>query len=193
MSMDNFGMPAVEPEIVGQRRGWWSRNWLWFVPTVFLASIIICCGCLTGGFFFAVNKMVGMEFARLGLEKIDANEQVRAELGQPIAFVRWPPPTINVNFENNRGNADLRGEIEGPKGRAKVHIQARLDGDKWGLVVLEVWLPSGEKVSLADEIEGVEDAPPFEGAAPHGDTPPPDAPPPSIDMPMPDVQVPGGA
>ncbi|NLF08299.1 MAG: hypothetical protein GX594_10010 [Pirellulaceae bacterium] len=189
MSMDNFGMPAVEPEVVGQRRGWWSRNWLWFVPTVFLLLIIFCCGCPVGFFFYRYRELLDKPYVLDALRKVHKNEQIRKEIGNPIIISLMPPPTI---VESDR-NADLRGELQGPEGKAKVHVQARKMNDKWGLVVLEVWLPSGEKVSLADEIEGVEDAPPFEGAAPPGEMPPPDAPPPSIDMPMPDVQVPGGA
>ena len=182
MSTDNFGMPAAEPEVVEKQRGWWSRNWLWFVPTVFLGSAILCCGCFTGIFFIGVNKLIGLEFCQMGLEKIEANEQVQEELGSPVTVVTWPPPTITANINNDQGNGDLRGEIEGPKGRAKVHIQARLTNGKWGLVVLEVWLPSGEKLSLAGEIEGVEDAPPFD-ANPPGENAVPKGPPPKIDMP----------
>lgn len=179
MSMDDFGMPAVEPQVVEKRRGWWSRNWLWFVPTVFLLLIIFCCGCPVGFFFYKYSELLDKPYVLDALREVQKNEQVREEIGSPVIISLMPPPTI---VEDDR-NADLRGELQGPEGKAKVHVQARKINDTWGLVVLEVILPSGEKLSLAEGIEGLEDALPFDGTKPEGETPKSDGPPPMIDMP----------
>ena len=48
MNMDNLDQGTLGPNVPEfgppVQRGWWSRNWLWFVPTLLLAMIVLCCG-----------------------------------------------------------------------------------------------------------------------------------------------------
>jgi hypothetical protein len=166
LDRDVQGLPPQE-----KKRGWWSRNWLWFVPTLLLTLIILCCGCPVGigylVFSKALDEMYKLPVFQEGMKKIEADPQVKKEIGEPIVIVRWPPPSFRIDQTDGRGEADVRWEIDGSKGRAKAHLTARLTGDKWETIVLEVVLPSGKKVSLLTEGEGEGKAPLFEGTKPN--------------------------
>lgn len=187
MSMDKFDLQALDKDLQEfgrqqKQRGWWSRNWLWFVPTLLLSTVVVCCGCLGGVFYFVVNAVYEQEMFKDAMAKIEANDVLQKELGQPITFVRWPPPAFSMNQTNGSGEADIRWEIEGPKGHANAHVHARLTGDRWETVILEVVLPNGKKVSLAAE-DGGDNAPIFVTPKP-GDTKPEDTgPAPEINLP----------
>ncbi|MBN1395167.1 MAG: hypothetical protein JW959_09100 [Pirellulales bacterium] len=178
--------PAADREPaapIRKRRGWWSRNWLWFVPVLLAALIVFAAGWAYWSFF---GRVYCLTEYRTAMEKIVGSEQLRAELGAPIEAAGWPPPSYRFD-ERER---DVRWNVAGPNGRAKAHVLAKLMRGKWEFVILEVALPNGEKVSLVEELGGMAPPPPFQGAPPASDQPKTDAPPPVIDMPTPDVQVP---
>jgi hypothetical protein len=186
MNMDNLDQGILDPNLQQfeppKQRGWWSRNWLWFVPTLLLGCVIVCCGCLGGGVYLAYRSFP-FEVFTMAMEKIDADEALRQELGQPIA----PVMTRAMSFRKETREADIRWEIEGPKGRAKAHVTARKEGDRWDLIVLEVTLASGKKISIAQE--GGDVAPPFKGA-PAETKPEDNSPPPEINLPAPPGDMP---
>jgi hypothetical protein len=187
MSMNPMDLESLDkgfPPSAPPPRGWWSRNWLWFVPTVLLTLVILCCGCPLGIAFWLFNKVYDLEVFQTAMQKIEADDGLRRELGQPIAIVRWPPPAFSIEERNGRGEADIRWEIEGPKGRGKAHVQARLTGERWETVRLEVVLANGKKISLA-EADGANEAPPFEGPKPETEKSDAAAPAPEINLPIP--------
>jgi hypothetical protein len=181
---DAQGFPPQE-----KQRGWWSRNWLWFVPTLLLTLIILCCGCPAGiiywGFNKALDEVYKLPVFQEAMKTIETDPQVKKEIGEPIVIVRCPPPSFRIEQGDGRGEADVRWEIDGSKGRAKAHLTARLTGDKWETVILEVVLPSGKKVSLLTEGEGEDKAPLFEGAKPNPMPTENNKPGPEIKMPIP--------
>lgn len=174
------GFPSQE-----KQRGWWSRNWLWFVPTSLLGFIVLCCGCPLGIGVWFLNQVYNLDVYKMSMQRIEADAGLRKELGQPITTVAWPPPSFRVELQNDRGEADIRWDLEGPKGRAKAHVTARLAADKWELVILEVTLTNGKKVSLLAEDEGADKAPLFEGAKPNAKPIENNKPAPEINMPIP--------
>jgi len=93
-----------------------------------------------------------------------------------------------MSFRKEAREADIRWEIEGPKGRAKAHVAARKEGDRWDLVVLEVTLADGKKISIAQE-GGSNDAPKFE-SKPAETKPEDNSPPPDINLPAPPGDMP---
>jgi hypothetical protein len=181
MNTDDLGQsPALEPLPEKQRRrGWWSRNWLWFVPTVLLVFIVLCCGCPVGIFGVAYNK-VFEQVTSQAMPKIEANERLRQELGEPITSAFWPLPA----FQLEERDMDVRWNIQGPKGEAKAHMKARLMKDRWETVILEVVLADGKKVPL----EGEGDAPPFD--APKFEAPKADAKKAEAEGPPPQIKIP---
>jgi hypothetical protein len=193
MSTDQNGVEVFDQDPLASappRRGWWSRNWRWFVPTVLLTLVVLCCGCPLGFFYWAFNKVYDLEVFQVAMQKIQADAGLRRELGEPITIVRWPPPAFRIEDNNGSGEADVHWEIEGPKGRAKAHVQARLTNGRWDTQVLEVVLANGKKVLLADT-GGANDAPVFKGSTPGTKKPETKGPAPEISLPMPPDDAPG--
>jgi len=187
MNMDQLDPMTLDPNAGGfeppKRRGWWSRNWIWFVPTMFLVMVIFCCGCPLGILFAFYGAIFNSEPFLGAMQKVQADPAVRQELGQPIEMVYWPPPNARIEIKDDRGEADMHWEIEGPKGRARAHVTARMIDGQWGIVVLEVRLANGKKLLLSGE--GGNEAPPFENLAPPAAQPEQKAPAPEIQLAVP--------
>jgi hypothetical protein len=183
MNMDNLDQATLAQNVEGfpppKQRGWWSRNWLWFVPTVLLSCVVLCCGCL-GGIGYWFFKSFPTEVLQMAMAKIEADEGLQEELGKPITL----DMTKTMSFRKEPQEADIHWNIVGPKGQARAHATARKEGDRWDLVVLEVTLASGKKISISQEGGNV--AAPFE-SKPAEKSPGPEsnAPPPEINLPAP--------
>ena len=188
MNSENVDLAAVDrnsPELARKRRGWFGRNWLWFILVDLLVLIAIGAGW---GYWSFFGRVYCLDEYRSAMEKIAGSDQLRSELGEPIQAAGWPPPSPRLEGRER----EVRWDIQGPKGRAKAHVLARLMQGKWEIIIMEVALADGRKVSLVEEIDDAGDAPLFEGAKPENERPQTDAPPPVINLPTPDVQVPGG-
>ncbi len=163
MSFDYSNPKAMEATFPGPEqkpRGWWSRNWKWFVPTVFLCMILMCGGCLTGIGFFIISGLKHLEPYVVTMQKIQANPEAQEALGQPIRDDSWFP-VLSIDGDN----LDIRWDLSGPKGKGKAYVKSRTSNGKSEIVVIEVTLPNGKKLILHDEGPG--GAPPFkpQGAA----------------------------
>jgi hypothetical protein len=169
MSFDYSNPKAMDATFPGPEqkpRGWWSRNWKWFVPTVFLIMILICCGGPVAIFFGAIGVLRNAEPYVSTMQKIQSNPEAQEAFGQPIRDVSWIP-VGQVSMENDTGSAELRWDLAGPKGKGKAYVKARMMNGKWEVVVIEVTLPNGKKLTIHDEGPG--GAPPFN---PQGSAPP---------------------
>jgi hypothetical protein len=143
-------------------RGWWSRNWKWFVPTIMLCMLLLCGGCLSGIFFFYSFGLRHLEPYMVAMEKIQDDKQIQESLGQPIRDNSWFPV-----LSPNGDNLDIRWDLAGPKGVGKAYVKSRVFGNKMEISLIEVTLPGGKKVMLQEE-GGQNAAPAFElpGEAP---------------------------
>jgi len=143
-------VPAARP------RGWWSRNWKWFVPIALFVSLLVCAGVV----FAALSRHKWSEPYLKALEKVQATPQVAAKLGEPITGVFWPPPSGEVQVDDGGGEAHLAFSVLGPNGKADVQTQARRIAGTWGLSLLVVGFPDGQrlKIDLGAE-SGMEEAP----------------------------------
>jgi hypothetical protein len=180
---DPTALNATFPGPEQKPRGWWSRNWKWFVPTVFLCLILMCGGCLTGIAVLFISGLRHLEPYVVTMEKIQANPEAQEALGQPIRDDSWFPV-----LSPDGNNMDIRWDLSGPKGKGKAHVKARMTGNKWEIVLIEVILPNDKKILLHDE-GGGNVAPPFkaQGAA-EGEKKPEAAPSPDLtpNIPMPE-------
>jgi hypothetical protein len=189
---DNFSTMggAIPSQQAAKPRGWWSRNWKWFVPTTFILFVLICCGGPVGLFFGAVGIMRNSDAYTMGMKQIQANPQVKEALGEDIREVSWMPAG-KIEIVGDGGNAELRWDLAGTKGNGKAYVKARRTNGKWEIVVIEVTPPDGKKIVMQGEGAG-NDAPKFQGDAnpPAGGEAKPDdsAPPPEI---TPQIPMPG--
>ena len=99
----------------------------------------------------------------LALQTVQKDPQVIQVLGEPIddASSVLLPPSGSENKEAERGEADWRFYIKGPKGRAQVWAHAVCIGDTWSLNILEVTPEKGPKIkpNLDADKSGPDDAP----------------------------------
>jgi hypothetical protein len=175
LDRDIQGFPPQE-----KQRGWWSRNWLWFVPTLLLTLIILCCGCFTGIFATVVGQLRSEPYPE-ALELVRKDPRVIERLGEPVSDISWLP-IGERQVEGDRGTAKLSFEVAGPKGKARVQYQARCVDGKWGFTQLEVVFGPSDKISIHAEADN--DAPVWNSKA-KKKSPETNAPPPEINMPTP--------
>jgi len=138
-----------------RQRGWWSRNWLWFVPTLLLALVVLGG---SGIYWSLFTRVFHLDVCQSAMQQIAADPGLRQELGQPIKPVRWGlPPSARVE----EGEKDVRWDIEGPQGRAKAHVHARLMQGQWETDQLEVTLANGRRIPIAAGGDSAAEAPVF--------------------------------
>jgi hypothetical protein len=157
-----------------------------------LKIILIFVVVLVAGGTWLVLQQIGgnlrsTEPYRMALDKIRKHPAVLEALGQPISE-SW-----RTAGRADQSEADLRFSIQGPKGSAKVHVQARRTQGQWGLVILDVTPESSQKtLNLAHD--EADDAPRYEGPKPVNPAKPADsapAPDIKIDLPVPPGNQPG--
>jgi hypothetical protein len=121
--------PAGPPPGTPPRRGWFGRNWKWFVPLVIVLPIIVCCGGITTIMGVAFGAIKSSEPYKYAVAQAEANPQVVAALGTPIKTGFMVSGNINLN--NDAGNADLSIPVSGPKGSGTIHVVGTKTGGVW--------------------------------------------------------------
>ena len=188
MSINDIGLAALEKDLQHlaqrKRRGWLRRNWLWFVPALILAIIVIGAGVAYWSFFISVYRL---DVCQAAMQTIRKNKELQKKLGQPIGVVWWPSRSAAPNARIEEAEKDVTWYIEGPKGRGKAQLKARLRAGQWQTIEFKVTdLPDGTKVLLDAEDEGGDAPPsPYEPPKPGDKTPESKGPPPDINLPMP--------
>ncbi len=177
MSTNNGG---TEMGGAQRQRGWWRRNWLWFIPTLLVAVVLIGGGAAYWALYLRIFQL---DVYQSAMTTIRSDKQLRQELGEPIKMVKWPPPSARIE----EGEKEVRWNVEGPKGHASAHVLAKLMNGIWEITKLDV---NGEPVSLAEGADANK-APPYEApksvsSKPESNTPaPPNEPAPQINLPIP--------
>ncbi len=164
MSFDDINTGDLGRDLQAQEqkpRGWWSRNWKWFVPTLLLAMIIMCCGCPAAIIFSVIGIFRNSEPYLDTMQKIQADPQVQEAFGQPIRDNSWIPAG-ELNMPDGQGNAELRLGSCRPEGKRQglcksPHDQRQM-GDRGDRSDSARW----KKIVLHEEGGGNE-APAFQG------------------------------
>jgi hypothetical protein len=155
MNLDNLDMDALQRDLEEfareqAKRGWFRRNWLWFVPTLLIA-IVLLGGCVAyWGLFLRVYQL---DVYQEAMKHIQADQGMCKTLGEPIGPANWPAPAARVEDSEK----DIRWHIQGPKGNAAAHVNAKMMRGKWEIIQLEV---DGKRITIGGE-GGANDAPVF--------------------------------
>lgn len=161
------------------RRGWWSRNWKWVVPTGCL-GILASCGCLGAVVYFAVTSVIKNTHAYAeGLQAALTDPQVQEALGTPI---EPGMPQGSVKAENDTGSADFTIPLDGPKADGTLRVRATKSGETWAFQTLQVDVPGQAPINLLGKIGGGDGSEPPGRALPPPEDPQPgtdEAPPPA--------------
>ena len=142
------------------QRGWFARNWFWFIPLAVVLPIVICLGCCTGLFTFGVGMLKTSQPYTQALAAVREDPRVQDAIGTPIEDATWIPAG-EINVTNEHGEARLTFTVRGPKGRAQVRTASRMIEGTWSMTELVVTIEETDErivLGLPDNDEA-EDAP----------------------------------
>jgi len=119
-----------------EQKGWFGRNWKWFIPTGCLSMFLIAVVCIGAVVYFALGSIKSSYVYQEALNKAKSNPAVISQLGEPIEAGWRISGTINVNGES--GNAEVKIPVSGPKKSGAIHAAAIKKLGKWDFSALEV-------------------------------------------------------
>ena len=119
-----------------QQKGWFGRNWKWFVPVGCLGMVLMIVVFVAAVAYFALGSIKSSYVYKEAIAKTRSNAAVVRELGEPIEPGWLISGRINVN--ESSGNADVSIPVSGPKKSGKVYVSAVKKLGKWDFSALEV-------------------------------------------------------
>ena len=116
--------PPAEP-----RKGWFKRNWKWFIPACCLFIFLLIVGGIGGILAIVEGSIKNSGVYTQALAQAQTNPQVVAQIGQPVTPGMFVSGNINVNGDS--GDADISIPVSGPKGKGKVYAVAKKIAGRW--------------------------------------------------------------
>jgi hypothetical protein len=150
------GMP-MQP--AAPRKGWWARNWKWFVPTGCMTIIVLFAAFIGGILTLVAGTMKSSDAYKQALARVQADPQVADKLGRPLTPGWFISGSVNVNGDS--GDANLAIPISGPKGKGKVYAEAKKSAGLWQFDTLQVEVEGQPgRIDLLQEPQAAQPAPP---------------------------------
>lgn len=113
-----------------EKRSWFSRNWMWVVPTGGCLLLLIFGIFLFGSLIFGVTKMMeNSEPYAHAFEQAISNEVLIDHIGDPI--VGDGMVQGSMNYDNGMSTIDIIVPIKGPNGKASIHIKGEKTAEQW--------------------------------------------------------------
>jgi hypothetical protein len=119
-----------------EQKGWFGRNWKWFIPTGCLSIILVAVIGVSAVVYIAFSAIKSSDIYRDSLGKAKSNAAVVSALGEPIE-AGWQL-SGNISVNGNSGNADVKIPVSGPKKSGAIYATAIKKEGKWQFSVLEV-------------------------------------------------------
>ena len=119
-----------------QKKGWFGRNWKWFLPIGCLSLVVMIVVFAAAIIFFVFGAIKSSDVYQQALTRTKSNAVVIRELGEPIE-AGWVV-SGSVNMSAGSGNAELSIPVSGPKKSGTIHASAIRKQDKWEFSTLEV-------------------------------------------------------
>lgn len=146
MTVDYTRPPAlpqipVQPQQPQQKSGCWKWGCVGCG-----ALVVLCGGFIAAIVFFVFGAIKESDVYRGAAHRVQNDPRVIAALGSPIETAWWLTGNINVN--GGKGNADFSFGVHGPKGAAKVYVEATRDRDTWTYSELTVKPDNGPSIDL---------------------------------------------
>jgi len=140
---------TTSPVATKTKRGWFGRNWKWFIPVSLLSALVIGGGI---GFFvsFGPNlKLKGTQAYTDTVKAVTNDAAVKAALGDNIkvdTFLGMP------SGSHEERTIQLVFPIKGSQGRGDVQSTAQLINGVWGLSRVVVKTGQAEiKIDVGDD------------------------------------------
>lgn len=151
--MESSSPQPTAPITQVPRRGWWSRNWKWFVPTGCLTLCALAAAFVVLVVLMVFGAMKSSDAYKIAVSRAKADPRVIAAIGTPISEGWLVSGNTNVN--GGSGKADLSIPISGPKGKGTIYAVATKSAGIWVYSRLAVQV---EKTGERIELEGNETA-----------------------------------
>jgi hypothetical protein len=161
-------------------RGWFPRNWKWFVPSTF-TLLAVSIGVAIFGYVQVRSHRYRQNPAyQAALAEVQLNKQVQDLLGEPVVDSDWNPQGGYDRFGDTITGARFNFTVSGPKGHADVTTEARVVDEEWAVSRLELLTADGERIRLTKEIlaKQTADTPAFNPKAEQQESSAADQPPP---------------
>jgi len=127
-------------------RGWWRRNWKWFVPTGCVTLLLLILLSCAGVAYLALGLMKKSEVYKMAMRRVQTDPRAAKAFGAPIES-GWLV-TGNIRISGSSGNADLQIPISGPKGKGTIYAAGVKSAGTWRLTSLKVRLPSNTLIDI---------------------------------------------
>lgn len=128
--------PPITPGAAPAPRGWWSRNWKWFVPVGCLTLLLLIFLFIGAIMMMVFGAMKSSDVYAQALDRARNHPQVQEALGTPIEDGMFVTGSVNVS--GTSGKADLTIPIKGPKGEGAIYLDAVKFAGEWEYRRLEV-------------------------------------------------------
>ena len=126
------------------KKGWFSRNWKWAVPTGGCLSIIILAIIFAGVMFSSLtNFFENSTPYQEAMSTLKSNPEVINLLGEPIENDGDIKGGLNIS--NNDGNATFEIPVKGPKEKALFSVVAQKIDGKWTYLVLNIFVENTQE------------------------------------------------
>jgi hypothetical protein len=151
---DSAGMPPGATR-VAPPKGWFARNWKWFVPVLLIVCLALPLAIL-GSVFAAIRSS---DAAKQSLLRARSNPLVVQKLGTPIEEGWLAAGSINVS--GTSGDADLAVPISGPKAKGKIYVTAHKSAGVWSYSVMAAAIDgSDQRIDLLTDVAPGAEVPP---------------------------------
>ncbi|MFN3165956.1 MAG: cytochrome c oxidase assembly factor Coa1 family protein [Phycisphaeraceae bacterium] len=125
-----------------KQKGWFARNWFWFIPLVVLLPILCCCGGGAWLVSFGVGEIMDTGAYKDTLADMENNPEVQQAIGTPIdapdgfmdiVAMEEQGGTINLTGTGSQLIFDARVPVSGPSGSGTLIIDAESNdgGNTW--------------------------------------------------------------
>ena len=119
-----------------QQKGWFGRNWKWFVPVGCLSMVLMAVVFVAAVAYLAFGSIKSSYVYQEAIARTRSNAAVVRELGEPVESGWLISGRINVT--ESSGDADMTIPVSGPKKSGKVYVSAVKKLGKWDFTALEV-------------------------------------------------------
>ena len=137
----------------GKAKGWWGRNWKWFVPVGCL-GILICVVALVAvcaGIGYTMITSSTPYQAAVSAAKSDS--RVIAALGSPMkqgllfsGNIKEKTDWSLAGGNTSSGWAEFHIQIHGPKGKGKLHVVGLEANGKWTYQTLTIEIEATKEI-----------------------------------------------
>ena len=117
---------SIPPPI---RRGWWARNWMWFVPTGCLTIVVLFAAFIGVIMMTVFGAIKSSDAYKTAVARAKADQRVTDAIGTPIKEAWYVLGKTEVS--GGSGTSELTIPISGPKGKAVIYANSEKFAGDW--------------------------------------------------------------